>query len=153
MFATLEEALWSRVTKSGDCWEWKAGTTAAGYGEFMFRGKMLYAHRVAYELHFGPIPAGKKVRHKCDNPPCCRPDHLLIGTQADNVRDMIERGRDRKAVGLDHGRSKLDPEKIRKIRIMRTEGISFRKIGAAFGVDNHTIRAIISGMTWNHVHG
>lgn len=97
-----EDRFWAKVDKSGDCWVWTASVfrERLGYGKFQTgsnRGesRVAYAHRVSWELHFGPIPNGLFVCHHCDNPPCVRPDHLFLGTAADNVRDMDRKGRDR----------------------------------------------------------
>ena len=78
------------------CWEWQA-TLARGYGRFRpaNRGPSLLAHRVAWTLDSGPIAPGVSVLHRCDNPKCVRPTHLRLGVGADNMRDMIEKGRDR----------------------------------------------------------
>ena len=114
---------WSKVDKSGECWVWTAGRTAAGYGMFHSNTSRAHlAHRYAFELANGPIPTGMHVRHTCDNPPCVRIDHLVIGTHADNMRDMSERKRaatgdrhgmrlhpDRRATGDKHG-SHTHPE-------------------------------------------
>ena len=80
------------ITAAG-CWEWQGATVAAGYGCVRVHGKLYLNHRVSYEYHHGPIPEGLIVRHTCDNPPCFNPDHLLVGTHADNARDKVERGR------------------------------------------------------------
>ena len=88
-----EERFWAKVEKSGECWIWTASRRGKGYGLVRFRGRNAQAHRASYEMHNGPIPDGAVVRHKCDNPPCVNPDHLELGTVADNNRDMSERGR------------------------------------------------------------
>jgi hypothetical protein len=82
---------WSRVTKTEGCWEWKGKSAPLGYGHV----QKTYAHRRAWELHFGPIPDGLWVLHSCDNPICVNPSHLRLGTPVDNVRDRQERGRHR----------------------------------------------------------
>ena len=77
------------------CIEWRGGKTSAGYGQIWERGKFRqYAHRWAYEKFYGPIPKGLYVLHSCDNPPCINPKHLRAGTHAENVADMVSRGRD-----------------------------------------------------------
>lgn len=84
---------WSRVRKSDGCWEWSGSLTSAGYGHTGYLGRTRLAHRIAWELTNGPIPAGMQLCHHCDNPPCCRPDHLFIGTASDNRLDSMAKGR------------------------------------------------------------
>lgn len=89
-----EFRFWFRVDKTGDCWTWTGGTSRNGYGAFWTKEKRLVrASRFSYALHYGPIPDGMVVCHRCDNPPCVRPDHLFLGTQGDNMRDMWQKGR------------------------------------------------------------
>lgn len=77
------------------CWLWTGGTDRYGYGTQWIDGRVVYAHRLSYQHHHGPIPDGFVVRHKCDTPACINPDHLLTGTPMDNVMDMFARGRSR----------------------------------------------------------
>lgn len=95
---------WSKVQKAdGDrCWIWVGGKTSNdtfGYGHISVRSRLQVASRVSYELSVGPIPEGQRVLHRCDNPPCVRPDHLFLGTQADNIRDCRRKGRMRRGPG------------------------------------------------------
>jgi len=95
---TYEERFWSRVDKSDDCWEWTRGKFTSGYGSVYFKGKRVQTHRVSWVLTFGEIPEhdsyhGMCVLHKCDNPGCVNPDHLFLGTQQDNITDMIHKHR------------------------------------------------------------
>jgi len=91
----------SKIDKTAPdgCWLWTAGKFSpvrhgfGRYGAFWVGGKMRYAHRVAWEIFIGDIPSDMNVLHSCDNPPCCNPEHLFLGTQLDNVRDMISKGR------------------------------------------------------------
>jgi len=94
--AQLEQRFWPKVEKRShdQCWPWVAkARTGIGYGAIHVSDYTTHAHRVAWALRNGPIPDGLLIRHSCDNPVCCNPTHLVPGTQADNVRDMVERGR------------------------------------------------------------
>lgn len=93
----LEERFWPKVQKTDTCWLWTASLNDRGYGQFkVLPGQghaPMKAHRFSWELHFGPIPAGLVVCHRCDVPSCVNPAHLFIGTQGDNLRDMSAKGR------------------------------------------------------------
>ena len=85
---------WERVEKSDDgCWIWTGASSGRGYGHIRSDWTQLLAHKFSYFLHYGPIPEGHVVRHKCDNPGCVRPDHLVAGTQKDNIADMDQKHR------------------------------------------------------------
>ena len=104
------ERFWSKVKKTEGCWLWMGARDPDGYGSFRVGSRGTHAHRIAYALKVGHIPPGLSVLHRCDNPPCVRPDHLFLGTQLDNVNDMAKKGRARKATG-DRNASRLYPEK------------------------------------------
>ena len=106
---------WSKVdvAPADCCWEWLAGKTFDGYGRFRYQGKMWRAHRFVYQLAKETIPERMVVRHTCDNPACCNPAHLILGTQQDNVNDMDQRGR--RAQGEAHGRARLTDKQVRQI--------------------------------------
>jgi hypothetical protein len=139
---------WKQVHKTDRCWRWTGHISRDGHGKVSFRKRTHYTHRVAYELAHGALPAGAVVRHSCDTPACVRPEHLLLGTHADNVADRIARGRS--AVGTQNGRSKLDVADVQYIR--RVQGAATpTELGRKFGVDRKVIRDIWNGLTWKHL--
>lgn len=147
----LEELLWAQVQRGGpeECWPWTGSRiTGGGYGRLRRgrRDKHLLTHRLAWELTNGPIPEGLRVCHHCDNPPCCNPAHLFLGTDADNSRDMVSK--DRHARGQRNHFAKLTEECVRQIRA--AEG-TLTAIGARFGCSPVTVRDIKHGKTWTHV--
>lgn len=141
---------WDKVDKSGACWVWTATRTRFGYGRFMLDRKVRAAHRLSYELTKGPIPAGLMVLHSCDNPPCVNPDHLSVGTSADNVHDCMRKGRVRRRPlrGQGHPAAKLTYHDVVDIRSLRAFGATQSTLAAAFGVSQANVSMICSGVTW-----
>jgi hypothetical protein len=137
----------SRLAENG-CWEWVGGRASGGYGGFCVNGKTQKAHRVSYEAYKGKIPKGMVVRHTCDNPACINPDHLIIGTQKDNVADREARGR-RDVRGEQVGTSKLTEKDVLEIK---TSEESSTVLAKRYGVDKTNIWAIRSGKSWKHLH-
>ena len=96
-----KEKFWSYVNKTDTCWVWTGTLNKAGYGIICIydpaitRGRTFIVSRVSWYFHFGSIPKGMNVLHRCDNPPCVNPDHLWLGTHKDNARDRSQKGRDR----------------------------------------------------------
>ena len=88
-----EDRFWAKVDKSGDCWQWLACGTQDGYGQFWFSGRMMRATHFAVLTEGADVPSGMCILHTCDNPGCVKPDHLFIGTIADNNRDRDRKGR------------------------------------------------------------
>ena len=114
-----------------------------GYGCFTVNGEPEKAHRVAYEAWVGPIPSGKLIRHKCDNPPCVNPKHLKAGTNADNTKDRDERGRT--ARGERSGNAKLTDKQVKEIRYRRAhEGVTYRQLAKEFNVTYGMIGHIVT---------
>jgi len=119
---SLAERFWEKVSKTATCWLWTAGSQKAGYGRFKVNGKLQGAHRVAYELTNGPIPAGLVLCHRCDNPQCVNPAHLFPGTHGDNARDAIQKGRrivptgSRRKKGCIGPNRQLTPERVQVVK-------------------------------------
>jgi hypothetical protein len=148
---TPEKRFWEKIVKEENgCWTW-TGTKSGGYGALYRSGKTVKTHRFSYELHKGNIPSGICVCHSCDNPCCCNPDHLFLGTFKENNQDRAKKGRSRGVFqrGEDHPNSKLTKEKVRSIREVYSSGsISQRKLAKAFDVNQSTIRNILKGRIW-----
>lgn len=122
------------------CHEWQAGLDRGGYGKFSGYSTSDKAHRRAYELFVGAIPTGLHVLHRCDNRKCVNPEHLFVGTAADNVTDMDSKGRRGSRSRLTH----KDAEKIKNLLASR---YSQTKVAAMFGVDQTTISRVKTGVT------
>ena len=135
------------------CWEWTGYKVPFGYGRVSFNGKLQSVHRLVWEAINGPIPEGLWVLHHCDNPPCFRPDHLFLGTPADNCRDALNKGRFKTArVGTDHGMSKLSDEEVLAIRKLYATGTFFQKdLAEMFDVSRALISMIVTGRNWKHI--
>lgn len=142
---TLEDRFWTKVDRRGpeECWPWTAAIFRGGYGQFRAAGRSIYAHRVAFLLVTGQDPGPLQVRHRCDNPACCNPSHLEVGTHADNMRDKAERGRVTGAI--------LTPEKVREIRRRVAAGESQTAVARDLGVGRRTVRDAVNRRTWKHV--
>jgi hypothetical protein len=158
------DRFWSKVRVDADgCWRWTAAADAFGYGAFGVGTKaagtrrMVKAHRYAFELTHGPIPAGHVIRHACDVPACVNPAHLVRGTQADNVRDMHERGRQamgeaRARRGESCGTAKLSESQVAEIRAKYAAGgRSQRSLAAEYGVHQTQISHVVTRKQWVHM--
>ena len=162
-FATfsVEEQFWHLVQKSDGCWLWQGHREPFGYGiiyekrDSIRNGKRWKAHRLSWTIHYGDIPERVHVLHKCDNPPCVRPDHLFLGTQQDNMTDMCQKGRHKCNFpkGFDHYHSKLTEEQIRYIR---TSDISKRgtivRLARECNVSHVTIRNVLNRKVYSFIN-
>lgn len=135
---------WSRIRVGApnECWTW-LGSHTKRYGTVWIRGHLRFVHRIAYMLSTGKHP-GNVVRHKCDNPWCCNPAHLLSGTILDNRRDCVARLRAR-------GGGRLLPHQVRDIRHRHANGEPLRSIARRFHIDPHTARDAITRKTWAYI--
>jgi hypothetical protein len=140
-----------RVNAETGCWIWTANKNNKGYGKLRVGDEKQYAHRVAYELYRGPIPKGIVVCHRCDNPACVNPDHLFLGTQAENIADMMVKGRQRltERRGTCNGNSKLSEADV--VAIRSAENLKLRELAAHYGVTPTLISYIRRGKNWSHV--
>lgn len=161
---TDEFKFWNKIDKNGpvirpelgQCWIWtgarvKRPNGEAAYGRFYCAdGKTQYAHRKVYALANGInyIESGLYVLHKCDNPPCCNPDHLFIGTPLDNTRDMFNKNRANKARGEDHGLNKLLYTQIEYIRDAVKQGIQQKTLAKELGISRAQICRIVNHVRW-----
>lgn len=132
---------WAKVEKSDGCWLWTARVDKLGYGFFRADSQKAHAlaHRFSWALHNGPIPTGLLVLHKCDRPGCVRPDHLYVGTDADNTADKLSRHRQA---------HRLSTEQVQAIRERLRAGATRVCVAADYNVTTSAIRLIAVGRTW-----
>jgi len=134
------------------CLEWQRALSNSGYGQFWYQGKDVRTHRLAFELHHGrPITEGMILLHSCDNPKCCKPDHLREGTMQENMDDR--NSKNRQAKGETNGSSKLTETQVLEIRekYQTLEDCTQAALANEFGVSQSRISDIINNKTWNHI--
>lgn len=129
------------------CWRFTANNTRRGYGRLGFNRKAWPAHRFSWFIHFGEIPDGMLVCHKCDNPPCVNPEHLFLGTHLDNAWDKIKKGRTNMPKSVNHPHTKLTMVQAKEAIAMAMNGASNSKIAAAFGVSPTIVSDLVRGVT------
>jgi hypothetical protein len=128
------------------CLIWQRSCRSAGYGVFMYDNKRYATHRAAYMAVHGPIEPGLSVMHKCDVPKCCNVNHLHVGTQFENMQDVIKKGRRPQTI------KKLQPERVSELRrLYTTEGVSTIRLAAMFNMDRRCVARIVNGRTWAHL--
>jgi hypothetical protein len=161
-----EDRFWAQVDKSDDCWEWTGGRSQYGYGRFCYNATYAQAHRYAWQVACGPIPDGMMILHTCDNRVCVRNDdegwyeingvlhprrgHLWLGTLDDNMRDMVEKGRQSR--GEAQRCAKLTPSIVREVRsLYAAGGVRHKDLSVRYDVTPHTIARALCRQTWKHV--
>lgn len=167
----LQARFWPNVNKApgqgprGDCWLWAGGRDSYGYGTFCVPvSRKVKAHRTIWNLEHGDIPKGLCVLHRCDTPACVNPQHLFLGTDADNMADRDAKGRTAKG---DRSGSRMHPEKVcrgeavntakltsqkvLRIRELIDAGMSLTGIGLEFGITKNSVWKIKTGINWKHV--
>jgi hypothetical protein len=149
-YPPVEERLWAKVDKSGECWLW-TGATAMGYGHLQRNGKAVKVHRLSYELEYGEIPEGMDVCHTCDNPLCVRPTHLWLGTHKENMHDRDRKGRNHAPKGERSPKSKLMSQQVLEIRRLANQGYSQPFLGRRFNVSSVSIYKIVNRLSWKHI--
>jgi hypothetical protein len=157
----IEQVFWSKVNKNGPiirpelgpCWIWIAGENGSGYGQFFnTKDRQITSHTYSWKLHNGPIPTGMEVCHRCDVKLCVRPNHLFLGTQADNMHDRDNKGRHSKYTGWFDGingpNHKLTEQQVREIR---HSTFTTRKLAKLFNISKSQAHTIKSGKCWKHI--
>ncbi|NJA56698.1 HNH endonuclease [Streptomyces sp. NEAU-H3] len=139
----------------GPCWIWTGAINQAGYGKLRANKKWSSAHRRSYEMHYGSIPDGAFVCHRCDTPSCIRPDHLFAGTAAQNTGDMFQKRRAacQGALGEQNSHHKLTDDQVLTIRARFHRGELIRHLAAEYGLTVGSISNIVNGRTWKHIGG
>lgn len=155
----INERFWQKVTITANpdlCWEWLFRCNEDGYGVLTYKQKHYYAHRMAWELTNGSIQKGMCVLHKCDNPPCCNPHHLFLGTHKQNMEDKVKKGRQPKGDAIRQyvkgelqGAHKLTRLQVNEIRQRYAMGgITYTRLGKEMGVCAAHIGRIVRYLEW-----
>jgi hypothetical protein len=147
------QKFWGKVDVNGEneCWEWQAGCIPDGYGQFWIHGKNKGSHRVAWTITYGNIGEWQ-VLHHCDNPPCCNPLHLFLGTNADNIKDRDRKGRGvlPDNSGERHGLSKLKEKQVLEIRDLAGK-LPVKQIAEIYGISQSCASMVINRQRWRHI--
>jgi hypothetical protein len=160
------ERFWPKVRKAdGDgCWEWHASVGRSGYGTFTCKGVTWGSHRFSWAAANGQIPPGMSVLHRCDNKLCVRPDHLFLGTQADNMADKMAKGRQQRGLGHGshtmperrprgerHGQAILDAPRVRGLRALKSVGFTCAELARMYGISPSLTWQVVGRVIWRHV--
>lgn len=151
------DEFWNLVVKGNDpdgCWVWTGPMIGSGYGRFSFLDRRMLTHRWAWLFHHNADPFPLDVLHKCDNPPCLAPHHLLTGTHRENLRDAWSKGRlhqPPRVLGVNQWKCKINEDAVREIRKLKATGLTHKEIGIHFGVSSRVSEKVIQGTAWAHV--
>jgi len=145
----------NRHKKVNGCWEWQGKLNNSGYGCYTKRINKekteVRAHRRSYEIFKGEIPEGMLVCHTCDNPSCCNPDHLWLGTPKENTQDCIKKGRFLNAKKRAVSAGKMTEETVIEIRRLHTEGMKSKDLEEKFNISQSNVSSIVNYKIWKHV--
>ena len=142
---------WAKVEKGDGCWEWQGSRQKRGYGLFRIKGRLHKAHRAALMMSGVEVPDGLCVLHSCDNPPCCNPAHLRLGTKGENNTERHAKGRTvvpPRRTGEDAWASKLTNHRVREMRQWRSEGLTYAEIGRRAGISARHSYDVVNGLYW-----
>ncbi len=149
---SIEERFWSKVQKADRCWLWTGNATKKGYGQILVGKKLGLAHRLSWEIHYGVIPKGLCVLHRCDNPPCVNPAHLFLGSRAVNIYDSCLKGRRGK---------RLTAEQVKEIDTLYKSDeplvqaigrrLTLHDLGRRYGVSRQSVWNVVHRKAWKQV--
>lgn len=154
----LLERFWRYVRKTEGCWEWTGGRfqSSLGYGQFRVGKRKVRAHRFAWQITNGSIPNGMRICHKCDNPTCCNPTHLFMGTDADNIADRGRKGRTKNGSrqfpelwsAERNPAAKVNWAAVHEIRLGRLRGRTLSQLSTQYGISISQVRNIVNNTNW-----
>jgi hypothetical protein len=149
MSPELLAKFWSSVAvrEPDDCWLWTTGTDGKGYGCFWSGERRLIASRLAYVVGYGSVPDDLMVCHRCDNPACCNPSHLFLGTNRDNMRDKAAKGRCNIPCGREHPRAVFTEQDAIDAIAIRQQGVTIRELASRMGVSKSTAHRMVTRNT------